>query len=73
MTRTEKLQQLREEKKQKTIHLIIFISLVFVAAFSATYGYLVTKENERIKEKINSYNSDVKIYYLKRDIERGNY
>lgn len=73
MTRTEKLQHLKQIEKQKTIYTIIVVSLLFATVYSVTYGYMISKENERIKEKINSYNSDVKIYYLKKDIERGNY
>ena len=73
MTRKERLQYLKEEKRQKTILITILISLIFATAYSATYAYIVVKENERIKDKINSYNSDIKIYYLKKDIERGDY
>lgn len=73
MTRKERLQYLKEEKRQKTIFMTILISLIFTTAYSATYAYVIAKENERIKDKINSYNSDIKIYYLKQDIERGNY
>lgn len=73
MTRSEKLQHLKEIKKQKAIYIIIVTTLLFSTICSATYSYIVVKENERIKEKINSYDSDVKIYYLKKDIERGDY
>lgn len=73
MTRTEKLQHLKEIKKQKTIYIIIVASLLFTTVYSLTYSCIIVKENERIKEKINSYDSDTKIYYLKKDIREGNY
>lgn len=73
MTRTEKLQHLKEIKKQKTIYIIIVASLLFTTVYSITYSCIIVKENERIKEKINSYDSDTKIYYLKKDIREGNY
>lgn len=73
MTRTEKLRQLKESEKRKTIHSYIMLLLIFATVYSATYGYMVSKENTRIKNKIENYDSDLKVFYLKQDIERGNY
>lgn len=73
MTRTEKLQQIRENKRKENIVLTTGLAMIFITIASVSYGLIISRENSRIIEKINSYSSDTKIYYLKQDIEKGNY
>lgn len=73
MTRAKYLRQLRESKRKETIYLSIIVILIFTSTFGIAYGFFVSKENDRIKEKIKNYDSDLKVYYLKKDIEKGDY
>lgn len=73
MTRTEKLQQIRENKRKENIVLTTGLAMIFITIASVSYGLIISRENSKIIEKINSYSSDTKIYYLKQDIEKGNY
>lgn len=69
MTRTEKRNQKDKEKMLQSINLIF----IFVAIASLTFGFVVNDENKRIKEKINKFNPDVKVFYLQEDIKGGKY
>lgn len=73
MTRAKYMRQLRESKRKETIYFSIIVILIFTSTFSAAYAFFVSKENDKIKEKIRNYNSDSKVYYLKKDIEKGDY
>lgn len=73
MSRAKYLRQLRESKRKEMIYSSIITLLIFISIFSVTYGYFISRENVRIREKIENYNPDLKVFYLKQDIERGNY
>lgn len=73
MTRIEKLQKTKENKRKENTLLTTSLVMLFITIASVSYGLIVSRENSKIIEKINSYNSDAKIYYLKQDIEKGNY
>ena len=69
MTRMEKKELNNKIKMMRFINLL----LIFAAIASVAYACVVDDENDRIKEKISNYNSDSKVYYLKQEIERGEY
>lgn len=73
MTRTEKLKLLKEMKEQRTRYMIIISVLLFSTIFSIVYSCMVDRENKRITDFINNYNSDVKVFYLKEDFKGGSY
>lgn len=73
MTRVEKLKKLKQKEKREKRLLIMNLILTFITVASVTFGLIISRENNEIKEKIKNYDSDAKVYYLKQEIERGNY
>ena len=64
MTRMEQ----RNIKKRNIKILIGIVAIIYISMSSLSYAYFVARENEKIKEKIMNYDSDVKVYYLKKEI-----
>lgn len=69
MTRMEK----RELNNKETIRNVVNLLLIFAAIASITYACVVENENDRLKDKISNYRSDLKVFYLKQEIEKGEY
>ena len=73
ITRVEKMKQIKRENRKKIVLIGANLVMIFVTTASLTYGCVMSNKNDRIKEKIKNFNPDVKVFYLKQDIEKGDY
>ena len=73
ITRVEKMKQIKRENRKKIVLIGANLVMIFVTTVSLTYGCVMSNENDRIKKKIKNFNPDVKVFYLKQDIEKGDY
>ena len=69
----ERIKIIKKEKGERAVLIGSNLVMIFVATASLTYGCVMLHENDRIKEKIKNFNPDVKVFYLKQDIEKGDY
>lgn len=63
----------KREKRARVKIIIVRLLILYVVATAFAYGYFMSKENDRLKEKIFNYDSESKVYYLKEEIKRGEY
>ena len=61
-----------QRKITKIKNLITILLLIYIIAAPLAYGYFMNKENDRIIDFIKNYDSDKKVFYLKKDLLGGN-
>lgn len=61
-----------QRKITKVKNLITILLLIYIIAAPLAYGYFMDKENDRIIDFIKNYDSDKKVFYLKKDLLGGN-
>lgn len=61
-----------QRKITKIKNLITILLLIYIIAAPLAYGYFMDKENDRIIDFIKNYDSDKKVFYLKKDLLGGN-
>lgn len=61
-----------QRKITKVKNLMTILLLVYIIAAPLAYGYFMDKENDRVVDFIKNYDSDKKVFYLKKDLLGGN-
>ncbi len=64
MRRMDKHENKRERMKSSTI----ILALLFTTVCSFSYGFFMSRENDRMVNLIKNYDKSAKVYYLQRDL-----
>lgn len=57
-----------ENKRRRIQSNTIILSLLFTTVCSFSYGFFMSRENDRIVDLIKKYDKSAKVYYLQRDL-----
>lgn len=57
-----------ENKRRRTQSNTIILALLFTTVCSFSYGFFMSRENDRIVDLIKNYDKSAKVYYLQRDL-----
>lgn len=64
MRRMDKHENKRERMKSGTI----ILALLFTTVCSFSYGFFMSRENDRMVNLIKNYDKSAKVYYLQTDL-----
>lgn len=69
--------RIQNNKTKRTVNKLVntagVLVLVYIVATPAAYAYITHKENKKIINYIKDYDSDKKVFYLKKDLDLLDY